>query len=101
MTKRFLRISTAHTLRETLAIILYGEERGYNASAIVIINQEGDFAGIALSFDASSLIEGVVFLSSAGNVEVTPKIAAVSNAYRTVCSPKLNVAGNRAQWHRR
>tara|TARA_B000000557_G_scaffold257896_1_gene251701 strand:+ start:513 stop:977 length:465 start_codon:yes stop_codon:yes gene_type:complete len=46
MTKRFLRISTAHTLRETMGIILHGEERGYNTAAIAIISQEGDFAGV-------------------------------------------------------
>lgn len=47
MSKRFLRISTAHTLRETMGIILHGEERGYNTAAIAIINQDGNFAGIA------------------------------------------------------
>ena len=46
MSKRFLRISTAHTLRETMGIILHGEKRGYNTAAIAIINQEGDFAGV-------------------------------------------------------
>ncbi len=46
MTKRFLRISTAHTLRETMGIILYGEQKKHDAGAIAVIDQEGDFAGI-------------------------------------------------------
>lgn len=46
MTKRFLRISTAHTLRETIGIILYGEQKNYDTGAIAIIDQEGEFAGI-------------------------------------------------------
>ena len=46
MSKRFLRISTAHTLREAMGIILHGEERGYNIAAIAIINQDGNFAGV-------------------------------------------------------
>jgi len=46
MTNRFLRISTAHTLREAMGLILYGEERGMDTGAIVVIDQEGDYAGI-------------------------------------------------------
>ena len=46
MSKRFLRISTAHTLREAMGIILHGEKRGYNTAAIAIINQDGNFAGV-------------------------------------------------------
>ena len=45
MTKRFLRISTQHTLRETMGIILYGEQKKHDTGAIVIIDSEGDFAG--------------------------------------------------------
>ena len=46
MTNRFQRISTAHTLREAMGLILYGEERSTNTGAIVVIDSEGDFAGI-------------------------------------------------------
>ena len=46
MTNRFLRISTAHTLREAMGLILYGEERNMDTGAIVVIDQEGDYAGI-------------------------------------------------------
>ncbi|MCH2615213.1 MAG: CBS domain-containing protein [Opitutales bacterium] len=46
MKKRFLRISTVDTLRETIEIILHGEEHGYNTAAIAIINQDGNFAGL-------------------------------------------------------
>jgi len=46
MKKRFIRISTVDTLRETIEIILHGEERGYNTAAIAIINQDGNFAGV-------------------------------------------------------
>lgn len=45
MTKRFLRISTAHTLRETMGIILYGEQKKHDTGVIVVIDEEGDFAG--------------------------------------------------------
>jgi|ETNmetMinimDraft_22_1059887.scaffolds.fasta_scaffold00221_3 predicted transcriptional regulator len=45
MTKRFLRISTQHTLRETMGIILYGEQKKHDTGAIVIIDTEGEFAG--------------------------------------------------------
>ncbi len=47
MTKRFLRISAENTLRETLGILLHGEQKKYDTGAIVIIDQEGEFAGIA------------------------------------------------------
>ncbi len=46
MTKRFLRISTEHTIREAMGIILYGEQTKHDTGAIAIINQEGDFAGV-------------------------------------------------------
>ena len=46
MTKRFLRISTQHTLREAMGIILYGEQKKQDTGAIAIIGEEGDFAGI-------------------------------------------------------
>ena len=46
MTNRFLRISTAQTLREAMGLILYGEERNMDTGAIVVIDQEGDYAGI-------------------------------------------------------
>ncbi|MDG2168684.1 MAG: CBS domain-containing protein [Opitutales bacterium] len=46
MTNRFLRISTAHTLREAMGLILYGEEREMDTGAIVVIDQEGNYAGI-------------------------------------------------------
>ena len=46
MTNRFLRISTAHTLREAMGLILYGAERDMDTGAIVVIDQEGDYAGI-------------------------------------------------------
>ncbi len=46
MTKRFLRISTQHTLREAVGIILYGEQKKQDTGAIAIIDTEGDFAGI-------------------------------------------------------
>ncbi len=46
MTKRFLRISTQHTLRETMGIILHGEQKKYDTGGLVIIDQEGEFAGI-------------------------------------------------------
>ncbi len=46
MTKRFLRISTQHTLREAMGIVLYGEQKKQDTGAIAIIDQEGDFAGI-------------------------------------------------------
>ena len=46
MTNHFLRISTAHTLREAMGLILYGEERNRDVGAIVVIDQEGDYAGI-------------------------------------------------------
>ena len=46
MTNRFLRISTAHTLREAMGLILYGEERDMDTGAIVVIDQEGNYAGI-------------------------------------------------------
>lgn len=46
MTNRFLRISTAHTLREALGLILYGEERNMDTGAIVVIDREGEYAGI-------------------------------------------------------
>ena len=46
MTNRFLRISTAHTLREAMGLILYGEERNMDTGAIVVIDQEGEYAGI-------------------------------------------------------
>lgn len=49
MTNRFLRISTAHTLREAMGLILYGEERQMDTGAIVVIDQEGDYAGILTS----------------------------------------------------
>ena len=46
MTKRFLRISTRHTLRETMGIILYGEQKKHDTGAIAVIDAEGDFAGV-------------------------------------------------------
>ena len=46
MTKRFLRISTEHTLREALALLLYGERKKAETAAIVVIDTLGDFAGI-------------------------------------------------------
>lgn len=46
MTKRFLRISTEHTLREALALLLYGEAQKAETAAIVVIDTEGEFAGI-------------------------------------------------------
>lgn len=46
MSKRFLRISKAHTLREAMGIILQREEHGYNTAAIAIVNQDGNFAGV-------------------------------------------------------
>ena len=46
MSKHFLRISKANTLREAMGIILQGEEHGYNTAAIAIINQDGNFAGV-------------------------------------------------------
>ena len=49
MTNRFLRISTAHTLREAMGLILYGEERKMDTGAIVVIDQNGDYAGILTS----------------------------------------------------
>lgn len=45
MTKRFLRISTQHTLRETMGIILYGEQKKQDTGAIAIIDTDGNFAG--------------------------------------------------------
>ncbi|MBH54635.1 MAG: hypothetical protein CMI18_09850 [Opitutaceae bacterium] len=46
MINQFLRISTAHTLREALGLLLYGEERKMNTGAIVVIDTEGEFAGL-------------------------------------------------------
>ena len=46
LTKRFLRISTEHTLSEMLSIILYGEQKKHDTGAIVLINPEAEFAGI-------------------------------------------------------
>jgi len=46
MIKRFLRISTANTLREALGLLLYGEERKMDTGAIVVINAEGGFSGL-------------------------------------------------------
>ena len=46
MTSRFLRISTAHSLREAMGLLLYGEEKQMDTAAIVVIDTEGEFAGI-------------------------------------------------------
>jgi len=46
MTKRFLRISTDHTLGEMLSIVLYGEQKKHDTGAIVLIDAEAEFAGI-------------------------------------------------------
>lgn len=46
MTKRFLRISTEHNLREALALLLYGEQQKAETAAIAVIDTQGDFAGI-------------------------------------------------------
>lgn len=46
MTKRFLRISTAHNLREALALLLYGEQHKAETAAIAVIDTQGDLAGI-------------------------------------------------------
>ena len=46
MTNRFLRISTQHTLREALGLLLYGEEKNMDTGAIVVIDTEGEIAGI-------------------------------------------------------
>jgi len=46
MTKRFLRISTQHNLREALALLLYGEQQKAETAAIAVIDTQGDFAGI-------------------------------------------------------
>lgn len=46
LTKRFLRISTEHTVSEMLSIILYGEQKKHDTGAIVLIDTEAEFAGI-------------------------------------------------------
>lgn len=46
MTKRFLRISTEHNLREALALLLYGDQQKAETAAIAVIDTEGNFAGI-------------------------------------------------------
>ena len=46
MTPRFLRVSTEHSLREALGMVLHGEAKGYDTAGIVVIDQEGDLAGI-------------------------------------------------------
>lgn len=46
MTKRFLRISTQHNLREALALLLYGEQQNAETAAIAVIDTQGDLAGI-------------------------------------------------------
>ena len=46
MTSRFLRISTAHSLREAMGLLLYGEEKQMDTGAIVVIDPDGMFAGI-------------------------------------------------------
>ncbi len=46
MTKRFLRISTAHNLREALALLLYGEQHKAETAAIAVIDTQGNLAGI-------------------------------------------------------
>lgn len=46
MTKRFLRISTEHNLREALALLLYGEDHKAETAAIVVIDTQGNLAGI-------------------------------------------------------
>ena len=46
LTKRFLRISTRHTLRETMGIILYGEQKKHDTGAIAVIDTDANFAGI-------------------------------------------------------
>ena len=56
MTSRFLRISTAHSLREALGLFLYGEERKMDTGVIVVINTEGEFAGI---LTPESLVRGL------------------------------------------
>lgn len=45
MTKRFLRISTEHNLREALALLLYGEQQNAETAAIAVIDTQGNFAG--------------------------------------------------------
>lgn len=62
MTPRFLRVSTQHSLREALGLVLYGEEKGYDTAAIAVIDTEGDLAGI-LTHEA--LVKGL-----AGNGDV-------------------------------
>lgn len=46
MTKRFLRISTEHNLREALALLLYGEQHKAETAAIAVIDEQGNLAGI-------------------------------------------------------
>lgn len=46
MTKRFLRISTEHNLREALALLLYGEQHNAETAAIAVIDDQGNLAGI-------------------------------------------------------
>lgn len=57
MTSRFLRIGPEHTLREALGLFLYGEERKMDTGAIVVIDTEGEYAGL-LTPDA--LVRGFV-----------------------------------------
>ena len=46
MTSRFLRISTQHSIGEALGLLLYGEQKKMDTGAIVVIDVEGDFAGL-------------------------------------------------------
>ncbi|MBD5781226.1 CBS domain-containing protein [Pelagicoccus sp. NFK12] len=46
MTKRFLRISTEHNLKEALALLLYGEQHKAETAAIAVIDEQGNLAGI-------------------------------------------------------
>lgn len=67
MTPRFLRISTDHTLREALGLVLHGESKGYETAAIVVINYEGELAGI-LTHEA--IIRGI---TGAGSIDDLPE----------------------------
>ena len=66
MTKRFLRISTLHTLRETMGILLYGDQKKQDTGAVAVIDQEGDFAGIITPDD---VVHGLTESTPAGSQE--------------------------------
>ncbi|MBK1880276.1 CBS domain-containing protein [Pelagicoccus mobilis] len=73
MTKRFMRISTQHNLREALALLLYGDQQNAETAATVVIDTQGNFAGIltpecvvaGLSKNESTAHETAESLSSA------------------------------------